>query len=654
MAVKGIYTVPISATLYNQTFPYNTFAIFVCVDDDTFGSIQNTKNFLPGVSNRIAAKGLFRDYTIGTSTTEDKGHEKWDGTLCTTLEEASTVVTDVFGEDLTFNFPISGGKVSEILNRLFNDRICGNASQVTSLIQHYMPSYIDVETPADIAGNLMRVTADIDGSASTLLASGYKNYSNSDDIDRLMVNSGCGSNISFFAENTRTDAKMVNGVSYHFDRLFGGLTPDLYTPWFSGFNLEVDFALINESMVSNGVLDFSKNQPLSMGIYVRFNAIVYTDSDRKLSSTDNYSCAVVYRYEDKNKLDMFHGKKYTEVDDDPFQRGGKDGESGAGGGKGGGDNKSDQHPVPTPPSVSISDTGYFTIYNPTQVQMKQLSAKLWSGDFDLTNIKSLMSSPIENILSLAYVPLPVSGATAVTAKIGGADMGVTVNKIDKHFFQLDLGTVVIKEFYGSYLDYYPHTVVYIFLPYIGIISLDTNEVMGKTLHLVYNYDVVTGSVIAYISTNGLNSKLYEYNGNCIYNLPVTGRDFSTIISGALGLASSAVGAVVTHGASIPFSVGTVGQSLIDTQLPNYKHSGDVGGSPAIMDDRQPCVIIIRPRKINSKHQPKYTGYGSLITKKLSNVSGFTMVNDMRLNGISGATDIEIEEIRTMLKEGVVF
>ena len=341
-----------------------------------------------------------------------------------------------------------------------------------------------------------------------------------------------------------------------------------------------------------------------------------------------------------------------EIDTEPFAD--KGGESGTGGGKGDGDTKSDEHPVPSPPSVSISDTGYFTIYNPTQVQMKQLSAKLWSGDFDLTNIKSLMSSPIENILSLAYVPLPVSGATAVTAKIGGADMGVAVNKIDKHFFQLDLGTVAIKEFYGSYLDYYPHTVVYIFLPYIGIISLDTNEVMGKTLRLVYNYDVVTGSVIAYISTNGLNSKLYEYNGNCIYNLPVTGRDFSTIISGALGLASSAVGAVVTHGASIPFSVGTVGESLIDTQLPNYKHSGDVGGSPAIMDDRQPCVIIIRPRKINSKHQPKYTGYGSLITKKLSNVSGFTMVNDIRLNGISGATDIEIEEIRTMLKEGVVF
>lgn len=332
----------------------------------------------------------------------------------------------------------------------------------------------------------------------------------------------------------------------------------------------------------------------------------------------------------------------------------KDGDSGTGGGKGDGDNNSDLHPIPSPPAVSISDTGYFTIYNPTQQQMKSLSAKLWDGDFDLSNIKSLMSSPIENILSLAYVPLPVSGATAVTAKIGGADMGVTVNKLDKHFFQLDLGTVAIKEFYGSYLDYYPHTVVYIFLPYIGIISLDTNEVMGKTLRLVYNYDVVTGSVIAYISTNGLNSKLYEYNGNCIYNLPVTGRDFSTIISGALGLASSAVGAVVTHGASIPFSVGTVGQSLIDTQLPNYKHSGDVGGSPAIMDDRQPCVIIIRPRKINSKHQPKYTGYGSLITKKLSNVSGFTMVNDIRLNGISGATDIEIEEIRRMLKEGVVF
>ena len=663
MAVKGIYTVPISATFAEQNVPFNTSALFVCLDDDTFDKITSYKG---GINNWYRAKGRFGNYN---TTTQSGGgfsepYDIWDTTFCPTLNDALTVVDDVFGERFSVNTVLSAGNVSEILTHQFdaisglaNPSLCVNAQQCSEIISTFCPILSDTHVPYLGPGGTARVNAKIlDKNVSNFFAEGSKNYNSFNSTSYTT-----GTTFFMYKSNTY-DNNTVNGVTCSFDRLQLKTTiadaqvhlqPELY---FSGFTFILSFCIIKSSMIVDDTLNIPNTYPPYMYIQVSMNSVNEKNAlgQSVFVDTNNYSCAVGYYTQYKNILEPFNGKGVVEVDSDPFQRGGKDGESGAGGGGGGGDNKSDQHPVPTPPTVSISDTGYFTIYNPTQVQMKQLSAKLWDGDFDLSNIKSLMSSPIENILSLAYVPLPVSGATAVTAKIGGADMGVTVNKIDKHFFQLDLGTVAIKEYYGSYLDYYPHTVVYIFLPYIGIISLDTNEVMGKTLRLVYNYDVVTGSVIAYISTNGLNSKLYEYNGNCIYNLPVTGRDFSTIISGALGLASSAVGAVVTHGASIPFSVGTVGQSLIDTQLPNYKHSGDVGGSPAIMDDRQPCVIIIRPRKINSKHQPKYTGYGSLITKKLSNVSGFTMVNDIRLNGISGATDIEIEEIRTMLKEGVVF
>ena len=66
------------------------------------------------------------------------------------------------------------------------------------------------------------------------------------------------------------------------------------------------------------------------------------------------------------------------------------------------------------------------------------------------------------------------------------------------FKDLDLGKVTIKPKYNSILDYKPYTSIYLNLPFYGELELDNVIVMGKTLSVHYNVDLLTGSTTIYV------------------------------------------------------------------------------------------------------------------------------------------------------------
>ncbi len=79
-----------------------------------------------------------------------------------------------------------------------------------------------------------------------------------------------------------------------------------------------------------------------------------------------------------------------------------------------------------------------------------------------------------------------------------------------------LGEVTIKPKYNSILDYKPYTKIFLNLPFYGELELDNVEVMGKTLIVNYNVDLLNGSTTIYVDIKNEIPYTYlehDYRGN---------------------------------------------------------------------------------------------------------------------------------------------
>lgn len=139
----------------------------------------------------------------------------------------------------------------------------------------------------------------------------------------------------------------------------------------------------------------------------------------------------------------------------------------------------------TPNSLyRVYDTGTRT-YFCTQTQITNLITELWSGDF-INKISSLNQSPIENIISLKFLPFSL-GESETTIRIGNYTSKVSALTGLPDTFKLELGTIRIRPHFNNYLDLAPYTRMYIWLPYAGLMPLNQNDIINKDLRLNLYY-----------------------------------------------------------------------------------------------------------------------------------------------------------------------
>ncbi len=349
----------------------------------------------------------------------------------------------------------------------------------------------------------------------------------------------------------------------------------------------------------------------------------------------------------------------TERDPDNPYGNTDDGTSGPGGGDGDGDlGESDPVDVPTLPVISACNSGFITIYNPSITQLKQLSQYLWSTSFDVEQLQKLFADPMEGVIGLSIVPVQPSLAGAIPVMIGNATTPVSMQMCASQFATKDCGTVTIEPFVKSFLDYDPYTKVSIYLPYVGLHHLSADDVMGEPLHVIYHVDIVTGGLSAMIKV-GKKGVLYQFNGNCATNVPITATNFSGAIQNAISTIVSAgtMAAGVASGAAPLTAMGAMGlvNSAANTACNSKLHvqrSGNMGGSAGLLSVQKPYVIIQRPRLSVPNQINTFVGNTSNMTVSLGGCSGFTMVEYIHLHGIS-ATSEELNEIESKLKQGVI-
>lgn len=303
-------------------------------------------------------------------------------------------------------------------------------------------------------------------------------------------------------------------------------------------------------------------------------------------------------------------------------------------------------PTPGIPILPIvASAGLGNIYNPSKAQVSALQSYLWSSDH-LVDILKLFQNPVDGIISLHWVfGTPVDGGSKEIT-LGYLPTGVSAPVVTSQFTDIDCGTITIPLKQKNALDYPPYTDIQIYLPFIGIEPLNAYDLVGGTLNVTYRIDVYTGACVAKLTAkrNGLNCKLYEFAGNCGYELPLTSGNFvgmvGNVISGAVtGALIGGVGGAVLGGA----------RSAIHSNM-DVRRSGNLSANAGICGSRIPYVIITRAVPYDAANYNMFYGYPSNKTVYLSNCKGYTKVKDIVLH--TSATDEEKQEIESLLKEGV--
>lgn len=293
----------------------------------------------------------------------------------------------------------------------------------------------------------------------------------------------------------------------------------------------------------------------------------------------------------------------------------------------------------------------YSVYNPSQEQLNQFGAWLWSSDF-FEQIKKLFNDPMQAIIGLHKVYSPVQTSGLGTIKCGYLDSAVPSKLVSEQYVTVDCGSVSLQEYFGNVFDYPPFTEISIYLPFIGVRRLDPSDIMRATVSVKYHVDVFTGACLADVNVkrDTAGGVLYTFPGSCSVQYPLSSGSYMGIVA---TIASTVVGAIT---APTPLGAGAAVlggiTNLTFNSHANVERSGSFTGNAGAMGAKIPYLIISRPQTAMAQNFETLSGYPSNTYTKLSACTGFTQVKFVHVENLN-ATDAEKQEIERLLKEGVI-
>lgn len=327
----------------------------------------------------------------------------------------------------------------------------------------------------------------------------------------------------------------------------------------------------------------------------------------------------------------------------------------------------------TLPTKGGLNTGLFTLYLPTDAQMSQIAAFLWSDNV-LDNFKKYFNNFADNILACYSLPYTPANLSTKAFKVGNmvSDTITNVAYSQIRCFDIDMGSVTVKKLWDSYLDFAPFTKAEIYLPFIGLHSLDIDEIMcptrldgsvpdrlGTVLSLTYRLDILTGVVVAmlkvrvYTASGGYTDEIrYQFTGKVGYSIPLTGQTYANMAQGIVTALAGVATTIATGGLTAPMTAAAAVVGTVQASKPNVERIGNISGDASMLASNVPYLILTSPNKPELIGQDKFTGFPSYKSGKLSEFSGYTEVLDAHVEGMN-ATDTEKEMILNMLKGGVI-
>ena len=301
----------------------------------------------------------------------------------------------------------------------------------------------------------------------------------------------------------------------------------------------------------------------------------------------------------------------------------------------------------------IAKRSMCNLYRVNQTAVRTLTDYLWSTDITNT-LRKMYADPMDCILGLYVLPFAPQDVTeSVDIYLGNVNLNTKAGLVNSYQEEYVAGVIEVRPYNHDVRDFSPYSEYYLYLPYIGIVELNAEDVVGAKLTIYYDVDLISGSILAKIQVErgNMNVCLYQFAGSCIYRLPISKSEMSNIIdisaNSALGIATS-----VATGSIIPAAI-SASQTAMHAGLTNKVSQGQmIAGNANIMANTQPYMIIKHKTPQTPTNFNKFYGKPTFKTVTLKNQSGFTKVRDINLSNIQ-LTSTEIDELENILKEGVI-
>lgn len=329
--------------------------------------------------------------------------------------------------------------------------------------------------------------------------------------------------------------------------------------------------------------------------------------------------------------------------------------------------------------------GLVSVYNPTYAELTSFSQWLWVTYADAT-IDKIWNNPFDGIISLHELYATPNKGTRKYIKSGFLVSPVDSITIPNRYTEIDCGTAIFPEFYGNYLDYSPYSKALCYLPFIGIVELNVDDIVGHAVNITYHVDSYSGACIALINCVNDRSSgvLYQFSGNCSVQLPIAGGSQAAIkaaqisagayqnayhIAGLAGLAggvASGIGSLLSlnlggalsgavNGIGSYMSNQAQGQAAAVSQTVSAKssvqHSGQFGESFGAMGNKKPYMILKRPVQVQVPNYQSEYGYPAHKYVNISECTGYIRCRGVHVLS-ARATDSEKHMIEQALTEGV--
>lgn len=246
---------------------------------------------------------------------------------------------------------------------------------------------------------------------------------------------------------------------------------------------------------------------------------------------------------------------------------------------------------------------FITPYIVTKQNVNAIASAIWINEDGST------ITATDNILSYKEIYDTLDSDVSQEIKLGGYKTGSTAKYLVDYTHTRNLGGVIINEYWNN-ADDYENTTIRVYVPLVGIVDVDTKDVMGHKLYLEYRYEIIDGKALAVLYTDSFEPSSIIYQGSCNFAIdePINSNNIDSYANSYWSVLSAQLG------------------------------------------DLQPYVLI--DRKQPASGLAEEVGNKVQIAKKVKECSGYVEFEQITVSGLE-ATNSEYAEIVGLLNSGVI-
>lgn len=209
-----------------------------------------------------------------------------------------------------------------------------------------------------------------------------------------------------------------------------------------------------------------------------------------------------------------------------------------------------------------------------------------------------------------------------------------------------------KPTHGNFLDYPPYTSVSIYIPFIGIVPIDGNMVVGRTIRIYGAVDVIAGTIHynVFVQTPSKDwSLIGSYEGKCGVDIPLALDNSMQNSTNILKMAADVTMGICTKN---PSSLLNVGNGIFTEPINNL---GAQTTNTTYYNPNRCALIMQSAIGFIPDNYGRTVGHIWGKSAKLSELSGLTICKDPRIGNFDDntPTDSERAEIYSLLQSGVI-